>query len=308
MSAKKIRYAIEAVFVYALFGFFAVMPLDMASNFGGWIGRTLGPRLGANRKALRNLERAMPELSGREKEDVLQDMWDNLGRVMAEYPHLAKFDKTRVEVVNPEYLLDARAAGRPVLAFSGHFANWEVLPVTAAKWGMPMQLIYRHANNPYVDRLLRRARTPMGDGLRRKGFESVKSAHGALRTGGAVAMLIDQKHNRGLPIPFFGRPAMTATAIADLALKYNALIVPCGLERIAANPKRADGSAGALPATTRLRQENLSAHFRVTIEKPMEFTQGSDVANILTRLNRILEGWVRKNPGQWLWLHRRWGD
>src|SRR5262249_45594077 len=121
---KRLRYLVEASFVYALYGFFAVLPLDLASRFGGFVRRMIGARLGANRKAARNLTRALPDISPAETDAILTEMWDNLGRIMAEYPHLAKLDKTRVEVVNPEYLLDARAAGKPVLAFSGHFANW----------------------------------------------------------------------------------------------------------------------------------------------------------------------------------------
>jgi len=158
--------------------------------------------------------------------------------------------------------------------------------MAAARRGMVLQLIYRHANNPYVDRLLAHARTPGGDKYTRKGAVGARSIHGALRAGLPVGMLIDQKHNRGLPIPFFGRAAMTGTAIAELALKYDAPIFVAQLERLE------------------------GARFRVTIDPALVMPPAGPnaVADILTRLNARLEQFIRARPGQWLWLHRRWSD
>lgn len=278
-----IGYPVEAALVYALYGFFRLLPLDMASNLGGWIGRSLGPRLGASKKVRRNLALAMPELSAAQRDAITTGMWDNLGRVMAEYPHLGELDASRVEVIGKEHLDAVLAQKRPLLMVSGHLANWEVIPVTATNHGLDPQLIYRHANNPYVEKLLSRARSVGSTRLARKGVEGARSVHGALRNSEVVGMLVDQKHNRGLAIPFFGQPAMTAPAVAELALKYSAPIIMGRLERL-------DG-----------------ARFRVTIDPPLDVSSGN-VTEILTRINARLEEWIRLRPEQWLWLHKRWSD
>lgn len=278
-----IGYPVEAALVYALYGFFRLLPLDMASNLGGWIGRSLGPRLGASKKVRRNLALAMPELSAAQRDAITTGMWDNLGRVMAEYPHLGELDTSRVEVIGKEHLDAVLAQKRPLLMVSGHLANWEVIPLTATNHGLDPQLIYRHANNPYVEKLLSRARSVGSTRLARKGVEGARSVHGALRNSEVVGMLVDQKHNRGLAIPFFGQPAMTAPAVAELALKYSAPIIMGRLERLG------------------------GARFRVTIDPPLDVSSGN-VTEILTRINARLEEWIRLRPEQWLWLHKRWSD
>lgn len=288
MSLKRnLIYPLQAVFVYALFGFFKLLPLDAASALGATILGAIGSRLGANKKVLRNLEQAFPELDAAAQNRIAAGMWQNLGRVLGEYPHLGEMEGARVEVIGRERLVALYESKQPFIMVSGHFANWEVLPVTAAKQGLELQLIYRHANNPYVDRLLARARSASGKKLARKGVEGARSVHGALRKGEPVAMLIDQKHSRGLPVAFFGRPALTGTAPAELSLKYNAPIIPVQLERLN------------------------GAHFRLTVHEPLAIPQGlseaDTVANILNHLNALLESWTRQHPEQWLWLHRRWG-
>jgi Kdo2-lipid IVA lauroyltransferase/acyltransferase len=279
-------YPAQAVLVYALFYFFKLLPLDTASALGGRILRFVGPKLGATKKVRRNIDNALRGLSVAEQDVIISGMWDNLGRIMAEYPHLDEMEGARTQVVGREHL--EAAVGKPLIVVSGHLANWEVLPVTAAKQGLILQLVYRHANNPYVEKLLRKARTPSGGKLARKGVEGARSVHGALKNNQAVAMLIDQKHNKGLPIPFFGRPAMTAPAVAELALRYNAPIILTLIER------------------------TNGANFKMTVQPPLAMPVGmreeDAVRDILTRLNAQLEDFIRANPAQWLWLHRRWAD
>lgn len=286
----KPAYIVQAALIYLLFGLFKLMPLDTASAVGGYIGRSIGPRLGAKKKVLRNLRRALPGLNEQAYGDILTGMWDNLGRVMAEYPHLDKMDSSRVRVSGAELVRPYVDNGKPFILVSGHFANWEILPVSAAKMGLELQLVYRHANNPYADDLLKYARTPMGNRLARKGVEGARSVHGALRRGQAIGMLVDQKHNRGMAVPFFGMPAMTATAVAELALRYDAPIFMIRLQRLN------------------------GAHFAVEIMpalpiEPLATAENDEsIRTILGRINDILEKWVRARPEQWLWLHRRWPD
>lgn len=266
------------------------LSVDRASALGGWIGRTAGPRLGQNRKALRNLQRAMPENRPEENRRILRGMWDNLGRVIAEYPHLdeicARLEGGRLEIVGLEHVRDMLTDGRPGLMFGAHLANWEVPPYCARHTGLDLGVIYRAPNNPLVDTMLRRYRASARQ--YRKGKDGARDMIGLLRSGGHGAMLVDQKMNDGIAVPFFGRSAMTAPAIAQLGLRLGAVLVPTRTERL-------DG-----------------ARFRIEVFPPLTIASTGDKLadeyKIMCDINQVIEGWVRRRPEQWLWLHRRWPD
>lgn len=289
---RRVAYPLEAVFVYGLCGLFRALPVDRASALGGWIGRTVGPRLRSTRTARRNLERAFPEKSPAEIDAIILGMWDNLGRVIAEYPHLdaigAYGPGGRTEVVGGEHIDALRDDGKAGILVSGHFANWEVKPVCSRKMGLELAVVYRAPNNPYVDRLLTELRGAGGGTHIPKGPEGARTLIRVLTKGGHVGMLIDQKMNDGMPVPFFGRDAMTAPAAAQLALRLGIPLVPARTERL-------DG-----------------ARFRITVLPPVEppnsGDRNADVRILMERLNALLEQWIRERPAEWLWLHRRWPD
>lgn len=287
---KQAGYLLQAAALGVFLGLCWCLPVDWASALGGWIGRTIGPRMGQNRKALRNLARALPDNTPAENRRIIRGMWDNLGRVMAEYPHLgticSRLEGGRVEVIGLENWRAMQASGKPGIAFGGHLANWEVLPRLAGLTGLDLALIYRAPNNPWVDTMLRRFRRSRL--LFRKGQEGARALYGVLRQGGHVAMLVDQKMNDGIAVPFFGRDAMTAPAIAQFGLRLGCILLPARTERLG------------------------GARFRVTVYPPLEFRPSGDRAaderDIMVRINAIIEDWVRARPEQWLWLHRRWPD
>jgi KDO2-lipid IV(A) lauroyltransferase len=284
---RRFRYALETALVYSVYGFFSVLPLAVASNLGGGLMRRLGPRLGISRHAEKNIARAFPEKSEAERRSILLGMWDNLGRVAAEYPHLHDI-WSEVELVGQEYLAAARETGKPSLFFAAHLGNWEINPISAKKNGLPIHLIYRKPNNPWVDGLLRRARDSSAAGHIAKGSEGAREIFSLLRRNQAIGFLMDQKLNEGISVPFFGIGAMTAPAIAQFAIKFGCPLYPSRVERL-------NGSK-----------------FRVTIYPPlvMNFSgnKDSDVYQILSAINARIEDWVRERPEQWLWLHRRWPD
>ena len=119
------------------FGVFGSLPLNCASTLGGALARHIGPRLKISNQARRNLRCALPELSDDEIARVVAGMWDNLGRVVAEYRHLRKIDAFepggRVEIRGLEYIDRAVATGRRMIFFSGHLANWEIAALAAVR-------------------------------------------------------------------------------------------------------------------------------------------------------------------------------
>ncbi len=275
-----------------LYAFFWLLPLDWASGLGGFIARTIGPHLGVSKRARENLRIAMPELSPEEIERIVRGMWDNLGRVCAEYPHLRKFrafaEGGRIEHDDRGNILGTRAAGKRYIFFSAHYGNWEIAIRTATQAGFAVTAVYRAANNPIVDRLIAWTRGADGGELVPKGAIAAYKAFGALRSGRELCMLVDQKMNDGIPVPFFGREAMTAPALARLALRFDCAVVPVRVERMR------------------------GAHFRITTEPPLELPHtGDDAADTLALMkavNAVIERWIRERPEQWFWLHRRWPD
>ncbi len=285
---RHIAHLAEAAGLVVVMMTLACLPVDWASALGGFIGRTAGPRVSVSRRALRNLQRAMPENSDAENRRILRGMWDNLGRAIAEYPHLARVTAPgagRVEIVNGDALTGRAPDDRPSLLFGGHLANWEVCASTVhLLMGPALISVYRATNNPWVDRLMQQSH-----GMRRtvpKGSAGARELVRHLRHGGSIAMFVDQKQNDGIAVPFFGRDAMTAPAIARFGYRFGCPIIPVRVERLT------------------------GARFRCTVMAPIEMAETGDatrdVLATMTRVNAVLEGWIRARPEQWLWVHSRW--
>lgn len=291
MVSRKLSLRVEAAAVWIAFYFLRSIPIDLASALGGWIGRVVGYRLPVTRRARANMRRVFPEWTEDERESALVRMWDNLGRTAGEYPQIERFEfgpGRRVEIEGMEHLLALRDAGRPGIFFSAHYGNWEIAGLCAARHGVPISLIYRAANNPHVDWVFTRGRKVDGIEVIPKGAAGARRAIATLKRGGNLGLLVDQKMNDGISVPFFGRAAMTAPALAVLALKFNCPVVPAHVVR------------------------RSGATFRIIFEPPLHFEATSDrdadIVRAMTQVNAIIERWIRNQPDQWLWLHRRWPD
>jgi KDO2-lipid IV(A) lauroyltransferase len=289
---RDLTHRIEAVGAGLMFGLFRLLPLDAASTVGGWLGRLVGPHLGVTKRAQINLQRALPHLGGTAARRVMRGMWDNLGRVIAEYPHLDAFKvyggDGRIEVVGGDIVDPLLAAGKPIIFISAHYGNWEIATMAATQRGLDVAEVYRAANNPWVDRLIASYRGSIGSELIPKGVVAARRSLAAIRDGRHLAILVDQKMNDGIAVPFFGRDAMTAPAVAQLALRFDCAIIPARVER------------------------REGARFRIVISPPILVTRTddrrADLLAIMTAVNAEIESWIRARPEMWLWLHRRWPD
>ena len=287
---RHVRYFLEYLVLRTLFALFGLLSLDNASAVGGYLGARIGPKLPISRRAVSNLKAAFPDWENVEVSETVRSMWDHLGRMAGEYPHLRSFnfcdDDDRIEIIGSEYIDQLRDDGMSGIFFSAHLGNWELLPVAASKRGLPLVHVYRAANNPYVENLIKNLRSPIGSRHYPKSRRGAKMLLETVDKGGHLGLLVDQKYNEGIPIPFFGRDAMTVTTPADLALRFNIPLVPVRIER-----------------TT-------GACFRLTISPPLSLPKDCDnKANsraIMTEINSLFESWIRERPEQWYWLHRRW--
>jgi len=287
---KKLRYLFEALILKIFLVIFKILPLDNASAFGGWLGRKIGPKLGATKRAYKHMRKAMPEKSEAEIDEIVIKMWDHLGRVIGEYPHLEKIATERITIKNFDVWDKTDKLGKGMVVTSAHIGNWETHGAYLKRvYGRDLNLTYRALNNPYADAMLHHARTLGGDvPAYPKSRESGKHLIKALKNKGLLGILIDQKYNEGVCVDFFGMPAMTNPIGIELAQKMGAPL-------LFVRNKRTGG-----------------AHFETMVAEPIALSDANgekrETVDIIKDIHALLEEWIREAPEQWIWLHRRWKE
>jgi KDO2-lipid IV(A) lauroyltransferase len=285
---KQLRWLAEAAATWTwLRGMGALSP-ERASDLGGWLGRTLGPRLAVDRTARANVALAFPDLDAARIRDIVRASWDNLGRTAAEYPHLDRImdpASGRVSYAGADRLRAAVDAGQAVICWSGHFANWEVLGCAAAQLAPRSVAVVRDPNNPYVARMIERCRAVAGGERVNKGREASRRMMAAVRERAVLAVLLDQRLSDGIDARLFGHPAKSPSGAALMAVRRQVAMYPVRIERLG------------------------PARFRVSVEDPFAPPQDGDRESCARALvdacNARLEAWIRARPGEWLWQHRR---
>lgn len=290
---KKARHLIEAFFVWMAFILFHyILPPKASFGFGGWLARNVGPLLPRSNRARNNLNKCFPHLSKKERESLIRDMWDNYGRLAAEYSSPDAFwdGKTlkNIEIVGLEHLQEFRDDGKPGIMFSAHTGNWQMITLAAQSVGFDLTQMYRNANNPYVDDLMLRCQKLAVKHVITKKGSGPRDLYSLIKRGDHALLLIDQKMGEGISVPFLGRNAMTAKGVARMYLNQNVPLLPARSERI-------DGTK-----------------FRVTFYPMIDFKpsgeHSKDMYDLLLHVNNIVSGWILECPSQWLWVHRRWHD
>lgn len=287
---KQIRYIIEALITIIALLFFFLLGARKSSNFGSFLARVIGKRHYSHKLALNNLNKALPALTSKEK--ILDDMWDNLGRVVGEYVHIA--DKNPQKLVEKYIIIDAETASniqylkelpqKGGIIFSAHIGNWEIGPKFFIKHGFDVSTVYRPLNNPYVEKLTAKIR---GTKLIAKSSKGSREIIEAVKKGQYIIILADQKISEGEPVKFFHDDAITTTSLARIALKYGVPLIPARAIRL-----------------------NHQFKFEVKVEKPLNFQKSdnadNDVLNLTRLVNLKLESWISQYPAQWFWVHNRW--
>ena len=267
---------------------------ERAGHVGAALTRTIGPWLPSHRIALANLQGAYPDLPPAELRAIALASWDNLGRTGAEYAHLDTlfdFDPAiaatqRMEVRGIDEFFALRDDGEPGLIFSAHLANWELPAICAQKFGLDATAVFRPPNNPAAARLVQEVRRRTMGGLPASAPGGVFAMQGAIERGGHLGQLIDQHFTRGVVVEFFGRPVLVNPLLGKLARHYEC---PVHGARVVRRP---------------------DSRFLLELTGPLDLPRDADglidVQGVMQAMTGIVEGWVRENPGQWLWMHRRW--
>ena len=283
-------WRLEAVGFSAFIGLMRLLGVERASGLGGWLLRTLGPKTGTQRTVMRNLRIALPDMPPAERERLALDQWEQTGRAFAETALMDQIvAQDRIEVVGLERLHAIRDSGRPVVFVGGHFANIETLAATIIGSGVPCQITYRAANNPYVDAQIIAARARYGITLfAPKGGDGARELLAGMARGESVALMNDQKFSEGPEVTFFGQPVNAAPGPSRLALKFGTVLQPMSVVR--------------LPGV----------RFRLTVYDPIALEKtgdrSADIARGVQAITRFIEDRVREHPVDWFWVHKRWPD
>ncbi len=274
----------------AFIGLMRLLGVQRASGLGGWLLRTLGPKTGTQKTVMRNLRIAFPDMPPAERERLALDQWEQTGRAFAETALMDQIvAQDRIEVVGLERLHAIRDSGRPVVFVGGHFANIETLAATIIGAGVPCQITYRAANNPYVDAQIIAARARYGITLfAPKGGDGARELLAGMARGESVALMNDQKFSEGPEVTFFGQPVNAAPGPSRLALKFGTVLQPLSVTR--------------LPGV----------RFRLTVHDPIALektgNRSADIARGVQAITRFIEDRVREHPVDWFWVHKRWPD
>jgi KDO2-lipid IV(A) lauroyltransferase len=265
-----------------------------ASDVAGAFMRTVGPLRREHRLGRANLRAAFPDKSAAEIEDILRGVWDNLGRVAAEFAHLDRIcsgDKMRRTFIDYDEVMIERFLrlandGKPALVFAAHLANWELPAIIAHSDGLDATVLYRRPNlGAVADAVIAIRRGHMGT-MEPTGLHAPVKLARALQDGKHVAMLVDQHFVKGVEVTFFGRRCMANPLIAMLARQVECPIHGTRVIRLPGHRFRGEITDAIEPAR--------DAEGRVDVQGTMQV------------ITSVIEGWVREHPEQWLWLHRRW--
>ena len=268
------------------------MGLRNASNLGSILGKLFGPLFRSKSLIKKNIKIGLGSLSKNEEEKIINGMWSNIGRTFAEYVFLKdfKFNKTgskHMKITGSEYLDEIKKSNKPVIFYSGHFSNFELMMMELEKSGIRTAAIHRPLNNLFLDPVLQYFRMKyVCSNYIPKGRAAMRDVIKKITSNYSIALMVDQRVGEGKIVNFFNQPAQTTTIPAQLALRYNCKLVPISLKRI----------------------ENRK--FEMTVHQPYEVIKTGndeqDAQNITHKINQIIEKMVIDNPTQWLWSHNRW--
>ena len=284
---KIIKYFLEFIFFSTLFFIFRIIGLRFSSFFSSFLFCILGPLFRKKKIIIQNIKQVFPNLEEKELNKFISSMWNNYGKIFAEYVYLKKFRNNKtglyVEVEGSEILDKIKKSKKPVIFISGHFNNFELMAMEIEKSGIGLAAIYRPLNNFFLDRIMVYLRKNyICKNQLVKGISGVRESFKLFKQGFSLALMIDQRLSEGIKVNFFGKSAATTTLPAQFVKKFNAEIIPVYI----------------------FRDEKFK--FKMKIGRPFEFDDSENLESITIKLNNWIEGKIIKHPEQWIWSHNRW--
>lgn len=285
MEQKGLGAWLSNIVLVALLTLPKILPYHWRVPLIGWItSRCIAPLTGHQKRARENLQLVCPELDESEITRISRAASNNAGRMFAEmYSRKAFFKRIQgVTLQGPgaDILEQARLDHKPIIAVSGHFGNYDVIRAVFSRAGHQVGGLYRPMRNAYFNTHYAQNLEAIAAPSFKQGRRGLGAMIRHLRAGNMIALLTDQRDRDGAALTFFGQPTLTPLSAAELALKYDAILIP----------------------VYGIRQEN-GLDFEIIVEKPVPHT---DAETMMQAVNDSLEARVRAHMGQWLWVHRRW--
>lgn len=291
LRRAEFRHYVEAFALRVGVALFSLLPLDTASWVMGKLWRHVVPFKRRNDRALANLAYTMPDLSAAERKAIIAEVRENFGRVFIEAFRLKEFvdDPTRIDLTGAGLLKEMGERGQNFVIASLHQGNWEANSSVLLRLGIEPAGVYRELSNPIVEVMVEQMRAPFyprGLFCKRPGSDIARKLLTILKSGrGTVAMLADLRDSTGVPVEFLGRPSLANP-------------FPAFMARMTGKPLM----AGRLVRTS-------GAHFRCEVERievPVTDDRQADILEATKRLTEVFESWIRADPAQWMWTHRKW--
>ena len=284
---KIIKYFLQFLFMIILFSLFKILRLNISSALSGKLFEKIGPLFRSKKLIHSNLKKAFPNINLHDLNKITKLMWNNYGRVFAEYMFIKNFredaSNRNIKIEGQKILENIKRENKSVVFISGHLSNFELMAMHIEKSGIKLAAIYRPLNNIFLNKIMERIRKKYICKYQiKKGLGGMKKLIQLKKLNYSTALMIDQRVSQGIKSEFFNQNALTTTVPAQLIKKFKIPIVPLSIERI----------------------NNIN--FKIAIKKPIIFDNEETTKSITDKLNLVLEKMIIYKPEQWIWSHNRW--
>ena len=284
---KYFNYFFQFIFVMIFFSLFKILGLNFSSKIGGKLFEKIGPLFRSKKLIHANIRRALPHISQENLNEIVKLMWNNYGRVFAEYIFIKDFRNgkysSNIKIEGQDILEKIKQTEQQVIFVSGHLSNFELMAMHLEKTGIKLSAIYRPLNNIFLNPLMEKIRKKyICKHQIKKGIGGMKKLMSLKKENFSTALMIDQRVSEGIFSNFFDQRALTTTIPAQLIKKFKIPVVPIHIQR------------------------NKGPNFKITIQKPIIFSEETSIQNITDKLNYVLENLIKIKPEQWIWSHNRW--
>jgi KDO2-lipid IV(A) lauroyltransferase len=284
---KYTKYFIQFIFAILSYLIFKLLGPNLSSNLSGKIFELIGPFFRSEKIIHQNIKKAYPNINIAELKTTTKLMWNNYGRVFAEFMFIKDFRSgklaSNIKIEGSNILNDIKLSNKQVIFISGHFSNFELMAMHIEKSGINLSAIYRPLNNIFLNKIMEKVRKKyICKNQIKKGIGGLKKLISLKKNNFSTALMIDQRVSEGIYSEFFNERALTTTIPAHLVKKFNIPVIPVFIER------------------------TQGIKFKITISKPIEFSDHDTIEDITNKLNKILETMILKKPEDWIWSHNRW--
>lgn len=284
---KQIKYFFQFILIILFFLIFRLIGPQYSSNISGKIFEIIGPLFRSKKVIESNIKKAFSNIDIYNLKKFKKLMWNNYGRIFAEYIFIKHFRigklASKIEIEGQDILNEIKKTNKQVVFISGHFSNFELMAMHLERSGINLCAVYRPLNNIFLNKVMEYIRKKyICKNQIRKGIGGMKKLVGLKKKSFSTALMIDQRVSEGILSNFFNHKALTTTIPAQLVKKFNVPVVPVHIKRLK------------------------DINFKITVDKPIYFSEDSSIDDITQKLNHLIEKMIIQAPEQWIWSHNRW--